>query len=417
MVDRILVADLYGTAVLELRGRADRVAATVHADALQRWGLGSRIVSVARPLIDRRFAPDEVVSRWFDNLLPEIGRPELAATYATTTRLFDLLAVIGRDSAGALVIRNIDEPHDAVIGSYRPVDLEGIAALVLDLARRPLGDDGRMRASLAGVQGKLMLAAGRDGDWQLPVDGAPSTHILKPEPLDVPFGSSANEAVCTRLARLCGLTPCESELLTLPGGRLAFVTSRYDRRYDAAGALERVHQEDMCQALDRAPGAKYEQPHESLLVRVAQMLSRYATVADVRRLLAQVTFHVAIGNADAHAKNVSILHPPDGSVQLAPVYDVANTVLEQARSAALAMSINGVTSIHDVTADDLVAEARRWKVREPDARDVIERTLASVREQLPRSAEGIWVPRDEDRLMSAIDDRTTRLLSGRSAGE
>ena len=40
-------------------------------------------------------------------------------------------------------------------------------------------------------------------------------------------------------------------------------------------------------------------------------------------LLALTAFNLAIGNSDAHAKNISLLRPQDGSYSLAPAYDVA----------------------------------------------------------------------------------------------
>jgi hypothetical protein len=40
-------------------------------------------------------------------------------------------------------------------------------------------------------------------------------------------------------------------------------------------------------------------------------------------LLSLTTVNLAIGNTDAHAKNISVIHAEDGSHRLAPAYDVA----------------------------------------------------------------------------------------------
>lgn len=44
------------------------------------------------------------------------------------------------------------------------------------------------------------------------------------------------------------------------------------------------------------------------------------------RLLGAATFTVLIGNADAHGKNVALLHPSPDRVALAPLYDMVPTV-------------------------------------------------------------------------------------------
>ncbi len=38
----------------------------------------------------------------------------------------------------------------------------------------------------------------------------------------------------------------------------------------------------------------------------------------VEALFGQLVVAVAVGNLDMHAKNVSVLHPPDGTCQLGP---------------------------------------------------------------------------------------------------
>jgi len=47
-------------------------------------------------------------------------------------------------------------------------------------------------------------------------------------------------------------------------------------------------------------------------------------IANLKRLLAVTTLHVAVGNTDAHARNHAFLHR-DGGVTLTPLYDAAPT--------------------------------------------------------------------------------------------
>ena len=59
-----------------------------------------------------------------------------------------------------------------------------------------------------------------------------------------------------------------------------------------------------------------------------------------------------IGNADAHAKNFSLLHK-DGAIVLAPLYDLLSTVLYPELSPKLAMKIGGKHVLKEL-------EPRHW---------------------------------------------------------
>jgi len=78
--------------------------------------------------------------------------------------------------------------------------------------------DDRLRLSLAGVQNKAVLLRDEAGVFGKPLDGMPSTHILKPEPPDGDYaGLATNEYFCMRLAARCGLVAADVELVVLAG--------------------------------------------------------------------------------------------------------------------------------------------------------------------------------------------------------
>jgi len=186
-----------------------------------------------------------------------------------------------------------------------------MAPLAVDLERG-------FRPSLAGFQRKALVGRAEDGTWQLPVGNAPSTWILKP---DGPHATAANEATCLRLAAACGLDVPDTELLDLDGLAVLAV-KRYDRRPSPDGPV-RVHQEDGCQATSTPPQQKYEEQGGPALRDFAAVLRDFGDPADVITLLRRTAVNMAVGNADAHAKNFSVLHEPDSSIiKLAPLYDV-----------------------------------------------------------------------------------------------
>ena len=78
-----------------------------------------------------------------------------------------------------------------------------------------------------------------------------------------------------------------------------------------------------------------------------------------------------------HAKNVSVLHLPDGTSQLAPMYDVVPQ-LHQPFDHDFAFSINGRFDHGTITRDDLVAEGAAWKLRTSSS--IVDSVIASIAE-------------------------------------
>lgn len=278
-------------------------------------------VSLAMPLQREPFGSERVLP-WLMNLLPE-GEPLRAMTRAVGVAPEDALGLIaetGNDLAGALSIAP-QQPRGEP--GYRAIpDTDTLERIIAELPARPflIGEEG-VSMSLAGAQDKLPVAM-IDGQIAVPINGAPSTHILKPDNPRLP-GSVQNEALCMVLARRIGLNV--APITTgVAGGRSYLLVERYDRT-GTDTEVHRLHQEDFCQALARPPAAKYEfngtgTRGPSIAVLFA-LVRQHMTARDINRLLDAVILNIAIGNVDSHAKNYSILLGP-GAPQLAPLYDL-----------------------------------------------------------------------------------------------
>jgi serine/threonine-protein kinase HipA len=226
---------------------------------------------------------------------------------------------------------------------------------------------------------------------------------------------AANEATCLRLASACGLGTPEIELLDVAGLPVLAVR-RYDREDSSDGHLPlRVHQEDGCQATATPPGEKYEDQGGPALRDLAALLRNVGDPRDVTRLLRRTTFNMAVGNADAHAKNFSLLHGADGpTVRLAPLYDVLSTIaLELTDNTGrpmradthLSQRVGGQADIRKVTAADLIDEATAWGLRRRAATAVVTETLDRVLAAIPATP-------GDDRVLAVIREQTERI--GRS---
>ena len=116
---------------------------------------------------------------------------------------------------------------------------------------------------------------------------------------------------------------------------LAYITKRVDRIDD-----RRLAMEDMCQFTERLTEDKYKGSME----QVGKIIRRYSenTGFDLVEFFEVALFCFLTGNADMHLKNFSLLRPIEGSVALAPAYDLAATKIvlpEDPEEAAL--TING----------------------------------------------------------------------------
>ena len=414
MADR-LVAWLYDTPVAVLTaGPEFRIQLEWRAEGIERWGLGSPVLSVRLPIGAPAGPRDMRGLDFFENMLPEgpaLARmADLAGVRPVDT--YGILKAFGRDCAGAIMMLPDGERPGGHGGSgyslMTPGDLRRVIN-ALDVTPLGAAPERGFRPSLAGFQRKALLGRSADGTWQLPCGDAPSTWILKP---DGPHPMAANEATCLWLAAACGLAVPETELLDVSGLPVLAVR-RYDRQDSAAGDIPaRVHQEDGCQATATPPGLKYEEQGGPALRDLARLLRNFGDPREVTSLLRRTTFNMAVGNADAHAKNFSVLHEPDNpAIRLAPLYDVLSTIsLELADSAGqpmradthLGQRVGGQADIRKVTAGNLIDEAVTWGIRRRTAAAVVTETLDWVLTAIPAT------PGDE-RVLAAIQEQAKRI--------
>jgi serine/threonine-protein kinase HipA len=377
---------LYGSHVATVEQERGRVRLTYTDEALQTFPLGTPLLSLSLPLRKERYTQGAVLP-FLDGLLPE-GAPRRAAAEdfnVPAAETYALIRELGRECAGAVVIQPDIEPAppQPSTSTAQRLSASEITELVRNLRSAPLGVAERVRISLAGVQDKLVLTRMPDGSWGSPVDGTPSTHILKPQLAEYPK-IVENEAFCMRFATHLGVRAADVQTMTIGGHRL-LVVERYDRVVHDDGSVERVHQEDMCQARGIPPVKKYQEDGGPSLRTIADVVQTAAEPQAVETLLRMTTVNVLVGNGDAHGKNFSILHETGGGLRLTPLYDVLSTLhYGQDR---LAMYIDDVRRTNRVTRERLLNEAKTWGLSERRASAVIADLLERVPAALESAAE------------------------------
>ncbi len=374
---------MYGRRVAEARRGKKPAAIELRytPEAIRKYGLNVPLLSCSLLTGDRWVDATAFVS----GVLPEGVARDVMARRANVAAsdVHGLVARFGRDAVGALsIVPTGENPTDGGAAEYYTD--ESLAAAIDELDENPLGLQDDSQLSLPGMQAKLLLIkTDTKTGWARPISGEPSTHILKRDHPSYP-GIGAYEADCLRIAKHIGLTTITPTYV--PGDpRGHLIVDRYDRHIDADGAVTRIHQEDLCQATGVNTFANYKAKAQAAggprFADAAELLATYARQpeAQLERLLRVLTFTAAIGNADAHGKNLSFLHHPDGIIELAPLYDTVPTLHWPKLKTTLGMYVGGCTDIRFATAKHVTTEAASWGVPASRVNEVLGGTIEAIR--------------------------------------
>ena len=310
---------------------------------------GAFPISLTMPLKSEHFTAD-IFLPWAANLLPESEQLRTLGQLLGMARsdVIGLLSAIGGDTAGAF---SFGQPGRASSVQWRPVGRpEEVERMIENLPNKPflVGDEG-VSMSLAGVQSKIAVAVDDDGCIFIPMNGSPSTHILKPDSPRLP-GGVQNEAFCLTLANRMRI-PTPKVTTGQAGKRTYLLVKRYDRT-DVGGRCRRLHQEDYCQALGKPPSAKYESNRTGIrgptLKDMFDITRRHMPPTEIVRLLDMVILNVLACNSDAHAKNYSIMIRA-GNASLAPMYDIMCGEVWENITKNFAQKIAGITRGNHLT--------------------------------------------------------------------
>ena len=366
-------------------------------------------LSLGLPLRREPFDP-ELTRLYFEGLLPEGFTRRCVAEWIRVPEddYLSILARLGSECIGAVMVLEEDGAESLAAESrfpdrrlfllpaagYRPLSTEEMAELAAEGASESAQLVTESHLSLAGATGKVGLYRDADGGWFLPWGTAPSTHILKQSHVRL-AGIVANELLCLRVARRCGINAADSFVVELgnvaagqPSDRdVLFASERYDRRFGIDPAVldghpvpYRLHQEDFSQALGISHSMKYERDGCMYLRQMFELLRSQSTspYQDRLALWDLTVFNCLIGNTDAHLKNVSLMYSADwDELRLAPAYDIVSTVFYPQCTDELAFAIGGVRRLGELDraaferAADQVSMGRVAAMRRLD--DMVER--------------------------------------------
>ena len=343
-----------------------------------------------------RPAARKAARNFLENLLPEHEqtRAQMASVHgAKSAGGFDLLSAAGGDLAGGLVLLPEGQTLPGRLAELSPALGRDIADRISAIKRNSSDTTPRdvaSRFSLAGAQGKFALAW-VDGDWYWSNETVPSTHIVKPGNPKYRSIESA-EVAAIDLAYNSGIRAPESEVMSF-GDQTAYVVTRFDRTEEPGQLAQRLHAEDLAQSLGLPPEKKYDVSAG----KVISLLKPIDPLGKLRRVfLSQLILNVLVGNADAHAKNYSLLLRPD-DISFAPIYDVVPLFLYPEVEQELAMKIGGARRSQEVT-------PAHWRILAQRIGFDVDELLARVREiaeDVGEKNDTVWGALDADQQVQA----------------
>ncbi len=269
---------------------------------------------------------------FFAGLLPE-GLRLKAVMRVTKTSEDDLLSLLIRAGADCIGDVSVVSEGSVPVEAQAEVDVSAPQQTVfsevlersLRYARGTPPD-----ASIPGVQAKVSAAM-----ISVPVRGAKKAkrYILKLNPPDHPR-LVENEAFFMKMAGACGIDAASTQLVHDQQGQSGLLVERFDRRtIPHREKPEKVHQEDLCQVLNRYPADKYSLDMADIVDGLSVCT---APLVESLKLLRIVAFSYLIGNGDLHAKNVSVRRLQN-KIQLTPAYDLLSSLPYGDRSMAILM--------------------------------------------------------------------------------
>jgi serine/threonine-protein kinase HipA len=307
----------------------------------EEWIKDGFAISQSLPIQEQGYK-GEIVSRYFDNLLPDnddIKKLVAQKFGAESTRPFDLLEVVGRDCVGALSFLPEDREEPQIFEmNYTKLTAKRIANKIRGLgSSTPLGmEEDDFRLSIAGAQEKTaLLKVGKS--WCEPHGQTPTTHIIKTPigalGMDLKFDDSVdNEWASLFIMEKFGLKTCKTSIENFEDQRV-LVVERFDRRWlkeDGKDVILRIPQEDMCQALGFSPYKKYQNDGGPSIVNIAKFLAASQEENDRFEFFKGIMIFDLLFATDGHAKNFSISLNQNG-FKMTPYYDVMSGYFLHAR--------------------------------------------------------------------------------------
>ena len=135
------------------------------------------------------------------------------------------------------------------------------------------------------------------------------------------------------------------------------------------------------------------------------MLDRWsvAPLDDRESLFRWAVANAAVGNYDAHAKNVSVVYEVPERLRLAPAYDVVVTTVFASLDRTFSLSFGGTTHPQALTPASVRVAAREFRLPERRVRELAAVVVHAVRAALPGVLHEVAALHGDASMLEALD--------------
>ena len=329
-------------------------------------------LSLSLPLQKEEFSQKKCMP-YFSGLLPEGSIRNRISEYLhiSESSTIKFLQALGGECSGTVSFYNSEEETNFPENkwhlseeNYIPFSMDKLNSFIKESKNKPmlLGSKD-LRLSLAGAQEKISLAYFND-TWHLPKNGAPSTHILKPTRSGELSTIAQNEFFCMNLAEKLNLPVPKTQILELDDLSV-FVCQRYDRKFDSEKpSIQRIHQEDFCQALGIMNDIKYQADGGPSFKDCFNLIQEKFSdkLEQINIFLKSILFNYLIGNCDSHGKNFSLIYE-NSEIKLSPLYDLVSTTVYPSLTTKMAMKLGSNYEIEKINRTDFFKQAELFEIK------------------------------------------------------
>ena len=327
----------------------------------------------------------------FSNLLPEGAlRARIAAELKVhEDREFDLLAALGADLPGALMLLPADTPAHlqqrqaggVLIGSKVPPEMKfSLGGMQIKFSMLRQGQ--RFTLPGSGELGDFIIKPPSAGHEALPLVEAATMAVAKAAGIDVPEVMLVKPRAIEGLAGMSGYPRGEPfyairrfDRVSAPAASTSIAASNATSAAASTATSGRVHTEDFAQVFNLRANQKYGHANYD---QIARTLLRYGGgLEDVREMTRRLMLNLLIGNGDAHVKNWSLIYDNPQRPRLAPAYDLVSTVAYTTADKSLALNMNRTKAFASITLETFDGFLARIGVLDQTRRSVMASTIAA----------------------------------------
>lgn len=213
------------------------------------------------------------------------------------------------------------------------------------------------------------------------------------------FDVPAIERATLELARRCGLSVPETDLIRLPDGRSVMLIERFDRQACGDGFARR-HAISALTVLDRHESESAQASYADLALKLSDIGAAGRVQQDRSELFGRMVFNILVSNDDDHLRNHAVVWQPQASGWgLSPLYDVLpKPQIGETRYLHLGVGKQGRLA----SLPNALSQAALFGLNDAQAREIVDRISLHVREWRVYFDEFGIASRDMDIVATAI---------------